>query len=70
MKKTRMALVALAVLALFATGCAYSAVAMDQHGKAVLTRTDYFLFFPVASHVYVCQVTDQGLSQYNSHEEP
>ena len=70
MKKTRMALVALAVLALFATGCAYSAVAMDQHGKAVLTRTDYFLFFPVASHVYVCQVTDQGLSQCNAHEEP
>lgn len=70
MKKTRMALIALATLALFASGCAYSAVAMDQHGKAVLTRTDYFLFFPVASHVYVCQVTDQGLSQCNAHEEP
>jgi hypothetical protein len=65
-----MALASLAILAIFATGCAYSAVAMDQHGKAIVTRTDYFLFFPVASHVYVCQVTDHGLSQCKSHEEP
>ena len=70
MNKTRLAVATLAGWAMFATGCAYNAVAMDQHGKAVLTRTDFFLFFPVASHVYVCQVTDQGLSQCNSHEEP
>ena len=69
MKKIFASLAILGFLAAFASGCAYSSVAM--HGdRAVVLENTWILFFPVAPRAYVCQVTDEGLSQCHSHENP
>lgn len=68
MKKALFALVAVASLAGAVSGCAYGGVgAMGD--KAVVARNDGFLF-GILRKVYVCKVTDGGLSACQSNDNP
>lgn len=57
-------------LALSASACSYGGVAMNADGtKAVITRNDSFLF-GLLRQVYVCQVSDQGVTNCNKSDRP
>ena len=61
-------LLAAAVLAGALSGCAYSGVAASAD-KAVVARNDGFLF-GILRKVYVCKVTDGGLSSCQDNDSP
>ena len=68
MKKLLLLLAAVGILASSATGCAYAGA--GAHGdKVVVARNDAFLF-GILRTVFVCKVTDAGLSSCNSSEAP
>ena len=48
--------------------CAYSGVAASGD-KVVITRNDLFLFGALRK-VYVCQITDNGVSNCQANESP
>lgn len=53
------------------SGCyAYSGVAAPSEDTVVVTRNSAFLTFIFPREVFVCQVTDEGLSQCSSNESP
>ena len=62
---------ALAALVISGTlaGCAYGGVAAVGDSKVVVTRNDLFLF-GVLRKVFVCKVTDAGLTDCSSAEAP
>ncbi len=71
MKKTLLILTAvgmLGVLASSATGCSYAG-AGAANDKVVVARNDGFLF-GILRTVFVCKVTDAGLSACNSADAP
>jgi hypothetical protein len=68
MKKTLLILAAMGILASSATGCAYAGVG-GSGDKVVVARNDGFLF-GILRTVFVCKVTDAGLSSCNSSEAP
>jgi hypothetical protein len=65
MKKALLALVAAATLG----GCAYTAPAVAAGDKIVLPKNSYFLF-GVFREVYVCKVTDGGVTNCQSSQNP
>jgi hypothetical protein len=67
MKMVKM-LAAAAVLAGTLSGCAYSGVAASGD-KVIVARNDAFLF-GLLRKVYVCKVTETGLTQCSSGEAP
>ena len=68
MKKTLLMLTAVGILASSATGCAYAGAGASGD-KVVVARNDAFLF-GILRTVFVCKVTDAGLSACNSSEAP
>ena len=68
MKKTLLILAAVGILASSATGCAYGGAGASGD-KVVVARNDGFLF-GILRTVFVCKVTDAGLSACNSSEAP
>jgi hypothetical protein len=56
------------VLAGFATGCSYGGVSASGD-KAVVARNDGFLF-GILRKVYVCKITDAGVTSCQSNESP
>ena len=68
MKKLVLTLCALGVLGSMAVGCAYGGAAMSGD-KAVVLRND-MLIMGMLRKAYVCQVTDGGLSQCSSLDNP
>ena len=52
-----------------AIGCGYSGVAMPSPDKVVVTRNDWILF-GLLRKVYVCKVTDTGLTACSDAEAP
>jgi hypothetical protein len=65
MKKCLLILVAVASLG----GCAYGGVGGVGADKAVVARNDAFLF-GILRKVYVCKVSDGGLTGCQSNESP
>ena len=53
--------------AIFA-GCSYAGVAATSDGKVVLPRNDDFLYGLLRA-IYVCKVTDDGLTECKSGEQ-
>lgn len=68
MKKTLLTLLAAGILASSATGCAYGGAGASGD-KAVVARNDAFLF-GILRTVFVCKITDAGLSSCQSSEAP
>lgn len=68
MKKLVLTLCTLGILGTVAVGCAYGGAAMSGE-KAVVLRNDMFLA-GMLRKAYVCQVTDGGLSQCQSGDNP
>lgn len=61
-------LLAVLVLSLSATGCGYASVATSGDA-AIVVRNDYLLFGALRK-VYVCRITETGLSQCAAQESP
>ncbi len=61
MKKLTCFLFAASVIASAATGCSYGGAAGAGADKVVITRNDAFLF-GILRKVFVCKVTDAGVS--------
>ena len=61
MKKLTCFLFAASVIASAASGCAYGGVSGAGADKVVITRNDAFLF-GILRKVFVCKVTDAGVS--------
>ena len=61
MKKLTCFLFAASVIASSASGCAYGGAAGAGADKVIITRNDGFLF-GILRKVFVCKVTDAGLS--------
>ena len=57
-----------ATLGGFVGGCSYGGIAVSAD-KAVVSRNDYFLF-GILRKVYVCKVTDSGLTSCQNQESP
>lgn len=68
MKKVILA-AALFALAAPAVGCSYSGLATVGADKVVVTRNDGFLF-GILRKVFVCKVTDAGLSACQAADAP
>ncbi len=68
MKKLFGAAIAAGLLAT-SFGCAYGGVATTADGKVVIARNDGFLF-GVMRAVYVCKVTDTGVTSCAASEAP
>lgn len=68
MKKGLASLLAAAAIASALTGCAYGGVGASGD-KAVVARNDAFLF-GILRKVYVCKVTDGGLSSCQDSDSP
>lgn len=68
MKKGLASILAAAVIASALTGCAYGGVGVAGD-KAVIARNDAFLF-GILRKVFVCKVTDGGLSSCQESESP
>ncbi len=70
MTKVRNVLILMFVLALLGTGCSYAGVAMSADGKkAVVLRNDYFIFGALRK-AFVCDVTDEGLTNCHKSAKP
>ncbi len=67
MKKFLLAAVAVGILSA-ASGCAYGGAGASAD-KAVIARNDGFLF-GILRKVYVCKITDAGLSACNEADSP
>ena len=67
-KKLVLTLCTLGILGTVAVGCAYGGAAMSGD-KAVVLRND-MLLAGMLRKAYVCQVTDGGLSQCSSLDNP
>jgi hypothetical protein len=68
MKKGIASLLAIAAIAGALSGCAYSGVGASGD-KAVVARNDAFLF-GILRKVYVCKITDGGLSSCQDNDSP
>ena len=68
MKKLIVALSAIAILGTIAPACHYGDVAVDN-GKAVVVRQDDMLY-GMLRRVFVCEVSDAGLANCASGENP
>jgi hypothetical protein len=68
MTKGILMVVAAAAMAGALSGCAYAGVGVAAD-KAVVARNDGFLF-GILRKVYVCKVTDAGLTGCNSSDSP
>jgi hypothetical protein len=68
MKKIILAALAMGILATAGTGCGYAGVGAAGD-KAVVARNDGFLF-GILRKVYVCKISDAGLSACNDSEAP
>jgi hypothetical protein len=68
MKKLLLVAVTASILATLGTGCGYAGVATSGD-KAVVARNDGFLF-GILRKVYVCKVTDAGLSACKDSDAP
>lgn len=68
MKKALLA-VSFAALSSTLGGCAYSGVAMAGADKVVIARNDGFLF-GILRKVYVCKVSDAGVTSCQNSESP
>jgi hypothetical protein len=66
--KGLVAAIMLVALAL-ASGCSYAGVAAVDKDTVVITKNDSFLFGALRS-VYVCQVTDAGVTNCGNKEAP
>ena len=62
-------ILAAAALAGALSGCAYGGVGVAGADKAVVARNDGFLF-GILRKVYVCKVTDGGLTSCQSSDSP
>ena len=69
MKKGIVALVLAAAALSSAAGCSYGGVATVGADKVVIPRNDGFLFGALRK-VYVCKVTDAGLSNCQAADAP
>ncbi len=69
MKKTVALVVALASLSSVLGGCMYGGVAASGADKVVVARNDGFLF-GLLRKVYVCKVTDSGVTNCQSGDAP
>ena len=49
-------------------GCSYAGVAITSDGKAIVPRNDDFLYGMLRA-VYVCKVTDDGLTDCKAGEQ-
>lgn len=52
-----------------ATGCAYSGVAASDSNTVIVAKNDGFLF-GLLRKVYVCQITQNGLANCSSGQNP
>jgi hypothetical protein len=68
MKLSIALVLAAAALSSGLTGCAYGSIATTGD-KVVITREDSFLFGALRK-VFVCKVTDAGVANCNSAENP
>ena len=68
MKKGLASLLAAAAIASALTGCAYGSIA-TAGDKVVITRQDGFLY-GILRKVFVCKVTDGGLSSCQEADSP
>lgn len=70
MRKTGSFVSGLLLVAVASTSmaCSYGGVAMDK-GKAVIARNDHFLL-GILRQVYVCDVTDNGLANCETKQNP
>jgi hypothetical protein len=68
MKKTLASMLILGTLASSLGGCAYGGVGVAGD-KAVVARNDSFLF-GILRKVFVCKVTEGGLTNCNASEAP
>lgn len=66
--KLALASLLLFVASLFA-GCSYGGVATVDEDTVVITKNDHFLFGALRS-VYVCQVTDSGVTNCAEKDAP
>jgi len=66
--KVVVAAIMLAAMAL-ASGCSYAGVAAVDEDTVVITKNDSFLFGALRA-VYVCQVTDAGVTNCGNKEAP
>ena len=68
MKKIILGAIAAGILATSATGCGYAGAGASGD-KVVVARNDGFLF-GILRKVYVCKISDAGLSACNDSEAP
>ena len=68
MKKLVLTLCTLGIIGTLSVGCSYGGAAMSGE-KAVVVRND-MLLLGMLRKAYVCQVTDGGLSQCQSGDNP
>ena len=68
MKKLIVAISAIAILGTIAPACHYGAVDVSD-GKAVVVRQDDFLY-GMLRKIFVCEVSDAGLANCASGENP
>ena len=68
MKKGLASILAVAAIASALGGCAYAGVGVSGE-KAVVARNDAFLF-GILRQVFVCKITDGGLSSCQSSDAP
>jgi hypothetical protein len=61
--------IALVVAAGLLGGCTYGGVAVTPNGYAVVAKSNAFLF-GAFNRVFVCKVTDGGLTQCSAMENP
>jgi hypothetical protein len=69
MKKIAGSLVAVSMIAATLSGCAYGGVGGVGADKVVIARNDAFLF-GILRKVFVCKVTDGGVTACQSSESP
>ena len=65
MKKLVVALLAASTLG----GCAYAGIGTTSNGKAVVARNDG-LVYGALRKIFVCDITDRGLANCKSAENP
>jgi len=66
--RLRLALLLCALSITASTGCGYAAVATSGDA-AIVVRNDYLLFGALRK-VYVCRITETGLTQCSSQDSP